>query len=412
MRPLLLLALLASTVVAEPRWWKGNTHAHTLWSDGNDFPEMVVDWYVKHGYHFLALSDHNIVADHEKWMPMKTIVSRARGKHAYAKYRERFGGDWVEIRKKDDKQQVRLKTLDEFRPLFEKSGEFLLIRGEEITDRFEKHEIHINAVNLKSKIKPQHGKSVRETIRNNLLAIREHERKTGQPVLAHVNHPNFRWSLTAEDLAHVLEEEFFEVYNGHPSVHSFGKGVRAGVERLWDIANTIRLGELKAPPLLGVATDDSHQYHGGNTSPGKGWIMVRAGELSADALIAAMRKGDFYASTGVVLRDVRFADGTLTIEIERDDNAQFETRFYGTLKGYDATSRPTVDNNGNEVKTTRTYSGDVGRVLAVKQGRRVSYRLTGQELYVRATITSTRTVENPTYKDQVKQAWTQPVGWR
>ena len=227
---------------------------------------MVVDWYVKHGYHFLVLSDHNIVADHEKWMRMKTIVSRARGKNAYAKYRERFGGNWVEIRTKDDKQQVRLKTLDEFRPLFEKSGEFLLIRGEEITDRFEKHEIHINAVNLKSKIKPQHGKSVRETIRNNLLAIREHERKTGQPVLAHVNHPNFRWSLTAEDLAHVFEEEFFEVYNGHPSVHSFGKGVRAGVEQN-EQGMMIRLSPQSIEQLCGAISKEVEKLTTGNHSP-------------------------------------------------------------------------------------------------------------------------------------------------
>ena len=22
-------------------WYKGNTHTHSLWSDGNDFPEMI-----------------------------------------------------------------------------------------------------------------------------------------------------------------------------------------------------------------------------------------------------------------------------------------------------------------------------------------------------------------------------------
>lgn len=24
-------------------WFKGNTHTHSLWSDGNDFPEMIFD---------------------------------------------------------------------------------------------------------------------------------------------------------------------------------------------------------------------------------------------------------------------------------------------------------------------------------------------------------------------------------
>ena len=41
----------------EPRWWKGNLHTHSLWSDGNDYPEMIADWYRSHGYQFLAFTD-------------------------------------------------------------------------------------------------------------------------------------------------------------------------------------------------------------------------------------------------------------------------------------------------------------------------------------------------------------------
>ena len=40
------------------QWFKGNLHTHTLWSDGDDFPEMVADWYRQHDYNFLALTDH------------------------------------------------------------------------------------------------------------------------------------------------------------------------------------------------------------------------------------------------------------------------------------------------------------------------------------------------------------------
>lgn len=42
------------------RWWKGNLHTHSLWSDGDDFPEMIPDGYKRDGYHFLVLSDHNV----------------------------------------------------------------------------------------------------------------------------------------------------------------------------------------------------------------------------------------------------------------------------------------------------------------------------------------------------------------
>lgn len=65
---LLLWSVLASAANPEPRWWKGNLHTHTLWSDGDDYPEMVADWYKKQGYHFLALSDHNIMQVDQRWL--------------------------------------------------------------------------------------------------------------------------------------------------------------------------------------------------------------------------------------------------------------------------------------------------------------------------------------------------------
>ncbi|HEX5831286.1 MAG TPA: hypothetical protein VFY16_09920, partial [Gemmatimonadaceae bacterium] len=43
------------------RWWKGNLHTHSLWSDGDGFPDMVADWYRERGYHFLSLTDHNVL---------------------------------------------------------------------------------------------------------------------------------------------------------------------------------------------------------------------------------------------------------------------------------------------------------------------------------------------------------------
>lgn len=50
----------------QTRWFKGNLHTHSLWSDGNDFPEMICDWYAQNDYNFLALSDHNILSRGEK----------------------------------------------------------------------------------------------------------------------------------------------------------------------------------------------------------------------------------------------------------------------------------------------------------------------------------------------------------
>ncbi|MFO0961232.1 MAG: hypothetical protein U0800_27945, partial [Isosphaeraceae bacterium] len=78
-----------------PRWFKGNLHTHTLWSDGNDFPEMVADWYREHGYHFLALTDHDLLSTGRRWIPAEEANKKARV-DILKRYRERFGDDWVE----------------------------------------------------------------------------------------------------------------------------------------------------------------------------------------------------------------------------------------------------------------------------------------------------------------------------
>src|SRR5688572_29452458 len=103
-------------------WWKGNLHTHSLWSDGDDYPEMIVDWYKQQGYHFLALSDHNILAQGNKWIHATTNKG---GAVALDKYVKRFGANWVELRETNGARQVRLKTLAEYRNQFEAPGTFL-----------------------------------------------------------------------------------------------------------------------------------------------------------------------------------------------------------------------------------------------------------------------------------------------
>ena len=384
-RPILLssLLLLTACAAAPQRWYKGNLHTHTLWSDGNHFPEMVVDWYAQRNYDFLALTDHNVLADHDKWMQNDVVVRRG-GRTALADYRARFGDDWVEERSRDGKLEVRLKRLDEFSPLFES---LLLIPAEEVTSSFEKKPIHINATTIASRLEPQRGASVQDVIRKTMRAAAAHAAEHGRPVLAHLNHPNFGWGVSADDIAHVTEERFFEVWNGHPSVHHEGDSNRPGTERLWDIANTTRRRDLDAALLYGLGTDDCHNYHNASGStPGRGWVMVRAGACTAEALLAAIDAGDFYASSGVVLTDVAFDGRTLKINVEGHEGASYVTEFIGTRR-----------------------DGPVGEVLARVEGLRPSYAATGDELFVRATVTSSLGADNPVWEGQRRQAWVQPV---
>jgi hypothetical protein len=420
-----VVMLFASAAAAQPqepitadpplRWWKGNLHTHTLWSDGDDFPEMVAEWYRDHDYHFLALSDHNILSQAEKWMRLADIEKRG-GKIALEKYQERFGPDWVELRGEgtaDSPRVIRLKPFNEYRALVEERGRFLMIQSEEISDAIGEVPIHINAANIAEVIKPASGKTVVEVIENNFRAINEQARRLGIEVLAHLNHPNFRWAVTAEDLAHAVSDQFFEVFNGHPSVHQTGDATHVSIDRMWDIANAIRMIKMSAQPLFGLATDDSHHYHfGGSTrsTPGRGWVMVRSRNLTPESIIRALKAGDFYASTGVTLRDVSFDPATreLSIEIEPDGDATFITEFVGTPTNADITGRPVPTTQ----RVTQVYSTEVGKTFAAVEGLAPKYKLMGEELYVRAIVTSSAAHANPTWEGQKKQAWTQPVGWR
>jgi hypothetical protein len=397
----------------ESRWFKGNLHTHSFWSDGNDYPEMIVDWYHNHGYHFLALSDHNVLSQGQNWISVFQANKRAK-QDGLARYRERFGDSWVETMTVNGDLKVRLKPLGEFRSLFEQPGRFLLIQGEEITDHFEKKPIHMNATNVLELITPQGGKSVVETMTNNLTAVEEQRQRLGRPILAHLNHPNFHYAITAEELAMVTKELFFEVYNGHPGVNHLGDEQHTGIERMWDIINTLRIGEMKVRPVDGLGTDDSHNYFGqAGSSPGRGWIMVRARHLTAEAIIHAIEARDFYASSGVTLREVRYSPDSRVLElaIEAEGTARYTTRFVGTKKGYDPARKPVQDAFGKALEVTQRYSDDVGKVLATVEGTIARYTLTGEELYVRAVVTSTEPPENPSFPDQRRQAWTQPVGW-
>ncbi|MDB6123957.1 MAG: hypothetical protein JWQ71_2950 [Pedosphaera sp.] len=405
-------ALQAVSVRAEPaptHWWKGNLHTHSLWSDGDDYPEMIIDWYKQHGYDFLGLSDHNLTQTGERW----TGINTNRGRNvALERYIERFGTNWVEQKTEGGKTAVRLKTFKEFRDKFEEPNRFLLILSEEISAHYKVLPIHMCVSNLREVIEPREGNSPAEVIQNNVNAVLAQRKKTGQPMIPHINHPNFGWALTAEDIMGVKGDRFLEIYNGHPFVRNYGDTNHASVERIWDIVLTRRLAEFKLDPIWGTAVDDAHNYlNSGNEKsfPGRGWLMVRAKQLTPKSLIAAMEAGDFYASSGVRLKDVRREKDKLCIEIEPEEGVTYTTRFIGTLKGYDPKSEPVAHKDGSPFPTTRRYSDDIGKVLGEVKGTSPVYTLKGNEIYVRAKVISSKAKTNYYAPGDVETAWVQPL---
>ena len=401
-----------STVLAAntaERWYRGNLHTHSLWSDGDEYLEMIAVWYRDHNYDFLCFTDHNVIQRTERWID----VEKSAGKRlAYDKLRTRFPENWIEDRMREGRLEVKLKTFDQVVERIAEPGKYLLIQGQEITDRFQKKPIHMNASNVQEVVPPLGGDSVYDVMQNNTNAVIAQRERTGQPILIHLNHPNFGWGITAEDLAKVRGENFFEVYNGHPGVNNRGDDIHASTEQIWDIILAKRLTELDLPVMYGIATDDGHNYHqipSRKSEPGRGWVMVLASDLSTASLIENLEKGRFYSSSGVTLNRVVSDEKGLSIDIAAAPDVEYTVEFIGTRAGFDPKSTPVTDKDGNELNVTRRYSEEIGSVLAKSTGPSASYQFTGDELYVRARITSSKVHPNPSTIGDFEQAWVQPA---
>jgi len=406
---------------SEARWWRGNTHSHSWWSDGDAPPELVSDWYKQHGYHFLVISDHNIMKEGTKWYPIDNTRRSVQQLHyAYTQYLQRFGDGWVETRTIDGGREVRLKTMEEYRALFEEPNRFILINGEEITDSYNNLPVHSNGVNLVDFIEPQGGDSMRDTIQNNLNAVMSQSEKYGQPMLMHLNHPNFFWGQTPEDffyLEHDAGDGFFEMWNGHSGVRNYGDEYHVGIERMWDIVLSKRLGEFGRSVIYGVAVDDAHEYAIwglGETNPGRGWIMVRSEWLTPNKITEAIKRGDFYNSTGVYLSRLNMDEYGIDLAIDAQAGVEYTIEFIGTMRDADLTgyARDIPANYGEDENLNPhriRYSEEIGQVLKTVSGTAARYEVTGNEIYVRARITSSQLHANPFATGDMEMAWTQPL---
>lgn len=132
------------------------------------------------------------------------------------------------------------------------------------------------------------------------------------------------------------------------------------VEMLWDSVLSAPNGRI----VYGVAADDNH-YKQANV--GRGWIMVNSPALTKEDIKENIRIGNFYASTGVILKEYQVTKNAITIYSE----------------------------NGCSIM----FIGKNGVILKSVNGPKATYTIQGNELYIRAKITNT----------VGKSAWTQPV---
>ena len=392
-------------------WYKGQLHCHSVWSDGNVLPELAIGWYKDHGYHFMSLTDHNVLQlDPNKWKEVAEPI--------IAESKQKFGPDWVETKEENGKTLVHLKTFAELAQKLNEADKFLLIPGHEQNTSVAGFSLHANAINITESIPfPKDFPSVAAAALNWRSASLANSAKSGLEGYWILNHPDWPYyDNSPEVLIEASDVEFYENnMSGGPRKRQTQMPDR---EKYWDIVLAFR-HLAGAKPIYFVTTDDTHNYltfRDGVANPGLGWVVVRSEKLDANSLFRAMKKGDFYSSNGVVLKDVRFDSGTktLTVDVDPAEGVKYTIRFIGTKKGFGTNKEP-FEIPAEEKLAARkgfTYSDQIGVTFLTVEGTTASYKMSPDDLYVRAVITSDK---SPKYKGQnapdKETAWTQPVGW-
>ncbi len=343
---LIVAACLVGVPIASPgcscpraHWYKGNTHAHTqLCGHADSTPEEVARWYLDRDYNFLCLSEHNVYID------PATVPLPA-----------------------------------------DRRSDFILIPGQEVTGP---KTIHTTALNTREIVPWSAATETKTDIIQSHTDLTIHA--GGTPIL---NHPNFGWAVTSADILPVTGLHHFELYNGHPQVHNDGDENHPGTEEIWDALLTAGMF------VYGVSSDDMHQIKTWGpkvSNPGRGWVMVRAAELTPDAVTAAMRRGDFYASSGVMLRTVRAAGGWYEVVI---DAAATRRETASTLL-IGRTLEQAVP--GYRIEAI----GPGGNIVGSVRGTWARFRVPDGVSYLRCRASYTRAAEGGF---EEFNAWTQPV---
>ena len=235
----------------EGKWFKGNIHSHTTVSDGVVDPDKQAADYRAEGYDFLAITDHNVMLTHAHL------------------------GD----------------------------ENFLMLPGWERDIPIEDKVKCIHVVGLFPADTPEDAEVSRPKGDPSEMSMQDLlDQMRTENVYTVIAHP--LWSrMEPEEVRALKDFDAIEVFNtGTERICHNGHA-----EPYWDML--LRDGKR----VHGIACDDTHGKNPKSDRFG-GWVMVSAKELTREAILEALKKGNFYSSSGPQLKDVCIEDGVLRVE--------------------------------------------------------------------------------------------------
>ncbi|MCM8537447.1 MAG: CehA/McbA family metallohydrolase [Lentisphaeraceae bacterium] len=342
MKYLLLTLIFLTTSCSSYKWYKGNTNAHSLITgDGDSSPKNIVQWYHDQQYNFLVISEKNIF--------LKTN---------------------------------KIKHPDKTRQ------DFILIPGQELVHP---QGIHTTAINTK-KLIPGNvaGKTKAEGIQNQAYAVTENGG------IAILNHPNHKYILTPKDTQEVQNLDFMEIFSNHWQKSNFSEyHLDHPTEEIW----WDRLLS-KGHKTYGVASDNSYIFQKENSqalNPGRGWIMVKAKELTPQNIVSAMKSGNFYSSTGVHLKDYRIHNNKIIVNVDIEKTK---------IELANPILREGKKSPGNSSGFLIELIGQNGQLLKSTRSSRAEFKLIYNSPYYRVKVTHYQ--NHPERGHEAFFAWTQP----
>ncbi|WP_116187406.1 CehA/McbA family metallohydrolase [Paenibacillus taihuensis] len=245
-------------------WYKGNLHGHSTLSDGALTPEELRKAYKERGYSFIAHSEHDFFTNFEQ----------------------------------------------------ENEPNFILLPASEVGIRMPAGDIRIFHLHVIMGTDEHLRAATKEPLRHmepiiwpDFVSIDTAQQFIDDMVargnIVMFNHPH--WSTVEWEDVYALDNLFaLEVYNHCSEWHE-----NMGNSRImWE--TLLRKGK----KLWGTATDDNHNRYPGdiyNDSFG-GWVVVKAPELTRNAVVQALVEGSFYSSTGPEIYEFRIENNEVIFE--------------------------------------------------------------------------------------------------